>query len=87
MEVVARGEERRGERWRALSVCAKPVHLRRTLAIAIVVGTIFTLVNQLGPFVHGHGTWITGLKVALNYVVPFVVSNLGVLAAHRKDRS
>ena len=68
--------------WRlALQTCRKPANLRRTTTIALVVGTIFTALNQIGPFVHGTGTWVTGLKAAMNYLVPFIVSNFGVMTA------
>jgi sterol desaturase/sphingolipid hydroxylase (fatty acid hydroxylase superfamily) len=84
MEVLARGENPRGGGWRSISVCWRPANLRRTAMIALVVGTIFTLINEVQQFVDGKGTWVTGVKIAVNYLVPFVVANLGVLVAHRK---
>lgn len=64
----------------ALHYCAWPVHLRRTLKIALIVGTWLTLLNQ------GDAFWSEGwdggilIKMALNYLTPFVVSNLGLLS-------
>jgi hypothetical protein len=68
--------------WRAaLVVCRNPTTLRRTLRIAVVVGTVLTIINQLDVIVSGNATWLTGVKIAMNFCVPFIVSNLGVLAA------
>jgi hypothetical protein len=57
-----------------------PVHLRRTLTIALVVGTWLTLANLGDVLISGQATVGTALKVAMNYVTPFVVSNLGLLS-------
>ena len=79
---VAVGEARVDGSWRgALAVVRSPVTLRRTAKIALVVGTLLTLINQLDVLVAGEATWLTGMKIGLNFCVPFVVSNLGVLAA------
>ena len=64
----------------AIAHCAEPRHLRRTVPIAIVVGTVLTLVNQLDVLTSGHATLGTYLKCGANYLVPFVVSNLGLLS-------
>jgi hypothetical protein len=60
-------------------------HLRRTARIALVVGTILTLINQGDVIIRGEATAITWIKVALNYCVPFIVSNLGLLAGKRAE--
>ena len=49
--------------------------------IAVVVGTWLSLMNQGRAIVHGHPPW---LKIALNFLTPFVVSSLGYLAARRR---
>ena len=64
----------------AWQYCAQPTRLRRTVMIALVVGTILTMINQGDVFLSGSATVATVVKTALNYVVPFVVSNLGVLS-------
>jgi hypothetical protein len=71
----------------ALGICLRPEHLRRTLTIAVVVGTILTAINQADVIARGDATSTTLAKAALNYVVPFVVSNLGLLAGKRGDSS
>lgn len=63
-----------------LSVCAQPHHLRRTLTIALIVGLVLTAINHGDAIVSGAATGETAVKTALNFVVPFVVSNLGLLS-------
>jgi hypothetical protein len=69
----------------ALRVCARPEHLRRTVRIALVVGTILTLINQADVILSGDATGLTALKIGLNFCVPFIVSNLGLLAGKRAE--
>src|SRR5712691_3914738 len=64
----------------ALSYCARREHLRRTVRIALVVGVILTIINQLDVLLSGAATTVTVLKCGLNFIVPFVVSNLGLLS-------
>ncbi len=71
----------------ALRTCRAPGNLRRTVRIALVVGCILTLINQGDVIARGAATDLTAIKVALNFVVPFLVSNLGVLAGDRTARS
>jgi hypothetical protein len=77
--------ERRGRAYvaDALSYCRRPAHLRRTLRIALVVGIVLTAINQLDVLLSGHAGTGTYVKCALNFMVPFVVSNLGLLSGRR----
>jgi hypothetical protein len=67
----------------AIAICAEPAHLRRTIRIALVVGVILTVINQADVVIGGDATGLTWVKVGLNFCVPFVVSNLGLLAGER----
>ena len=69
----------------ALRIVFTREHLRSTLKIALVVGTILTLINQLDVILKGEATAFTWVKCALNYCLPFIVSNLGLLAGKRAD--
>lgn len=69
----------------ALRIVLRPEHLRRTLTIALVVGTILTAINQADVIAGGDATLVTWIKTAANYCVPFVVSNLGLLAGKRAE--
>lgn len=68
----------------ALEVCRAPTTLRKTLRIALVVGCVLTAINEGDEIVRGAFTTAVAIKVGLNFVVPFVVSNLGVLAGTRR---
>jgi hypothetical protein len=70
----------------ALSICMRREHLRRTLRIAVVVGVVLTLINQADVIIGGDASAATWIKVGLNFCVPFVVSNLGLLAGERAQR-
>jgi hypothetical protein len=64
----------------ALKVCCRWDHLKATGGIALLVGTWLTFVNQ-ADVIAAHGLDKTLLlKIALNYLTPFVVSNAGLLA-------
>lgn len=66
-----------------MAIVLRPNHLRRTLMIAFIVGLVLTGINQLDVIVAGHATTGTWIKTGLNFCVPFVVSNLGLLSARR----
>ncbi|MFN2505766.1 MAG: nitrate/nitrite transporter NrtS [Acidimicrobiales bacterium] len=68
--------------WReAVGVVLYPPHLRSTLSVAVVVGTVLFCINQLDVVLRGDATAVVWFKSALTYVVPFFVSNVGVLVA------
>ena len=69
----------------ALTVVLRREHLRSTVAIALVVGSVLMLINHFDTIVSGDATRSTWVKVALTYCVPFVVSNLGLLAGKRAE--
>jgi hypothetical protein len=71
----------------ALSVILQPQHLRRTITIALVVGTILTAINHADVIARGDASSATVAKAALNYLVPFIVSNLGLLVGTRGGSS
>jgi hypothetical protein len=69
----------------AIAYCLRREHLRRTLRIALVVGIVLTSINQLDVIVRGGATTVTWIKCGLNFVVPFIVSNLGLLSGRRSE--
>jgi Na+-translocating ferredoxin:NAD+ oxidoreductase RnfE subunit len=70
----------------ALRIVLRREHLRRTIRIALVVGVILTSINQADVIIRGDATAITWVKAAGNFVVPFIVSNLGLLVGKRTER-
>jgi len=58
--------------------------LRRSVMVAVVVGTALNIINQ-GPEMVS-GKWPVIWKLALTYVVPFLVASYGSYAAFRSSR-
>jgi hypothetical protein len=74
--------------WReAVAVIAYPPHLRTTTTIALVVGTLLFCINQLDVVLRGDATAWVWVKGAITYLVPFGVSNAGVLAGRRIEHA
>lgn len=57
--------------------------VRSALPTAAVVGTVLSAVNQGAVVAGGDATIGTWLRIAFNYVVPFVVASVGYLSARR----
>ena len=62
---------------------AQGVTVRTAGPVALVVGTILSAVNQGSTIVEGAATWVTWVRVVVNYCVPFVVASIGFLSACR----
>lgn len=60
------------------------VTFRTCARVAVVVGTILTLVNQGSVILAGDASVATWIRVAVNYLVPFIVSSIGYLAPFRR---
>lgn len=69
----------------ALGIVLLPDHLRRTVRIALVVGIVLTAINQFDVILAGEATALTLVKCGLNFCVPFIVSNLGLLTGRREE--
>ena len=68
--------------WReALQIVTYPAHARKTITIALVIGTVFVAVNQLPLFLSGHADGLVFAKAVMTYLTPFCVSNYSILAA------
>ena len=55
--------------------------LRRCLGIALVVGTVLSLINDGDAILRGGLSGADAARIPLNDVVPFVVSSLGYISA------
>jgi len=80
---VTMGSGRRGHRAAiadAVAYCGASRHLRRTVSTALLVGVVLTAINQSSALAHGHVGAATWVRCALNFAVPFVVSNVGLLS-------
>jgi len=70
----------------AVAVCASAHNLRRTIGVALVVGTLLFVINQLDVVLRGDATTFLWFKIGLTYLVPFCVSNYGILVATKLRR-
>ncbi|MGE3601664.1 MAG: hypothetical protein AB7N70_39690 [Dehalococcoidia bacterium] len=59
----------------------RPAVLRRCLIVAAVVGTVLTAVNLGDVIWQGAVDLRVALKIVANFLVPFVVSNLGAMTS------
>jgi membrane protease YdiL (CAAX protease family) len=68
----------------ALEVVLYRRHLSRTALVAAVVGSVLFAINHLDTVLEGAATTATWVKAGVTYLVPFVVSNVGLLVGtHR----
>ncbi len=70
-------------------VCAvlyRPV-LRRAVWIALIVGTILTIINQGDVLLAGAVTPLVVAKILLTYAVPYSVSTFSALSANRAEET
>lgn len=66
-----------------VAIALRPVHLRRTALVALVVGSWLTAFNHGDELLRGGLDARLAAKIALDYLTPFVVSNVGLLARQR----
>lgn len=63
----------------ALAYCGRRQHHRRSVTTAIIVGLVLTAISQGAVLLDGAATTSTYARCALIFVVPFVVTNVGLL--------
>jgi hypothetical protein len=68
---------------RLLATVLSNQSLSRCVPIALLVGTLLSLINQGTVILGGQASEATWVRVALNYVVPFCVSSAGFFASQR----
>ncbi len=73
------------ESWAQIpAVCLHPRNLASNLVVAAIVGTLLFSINQLDIVLRdgfGPRVW---LKASLTFLVPFLVSNYGLVVGTRK---
>jgi hypothetical protein len=60
--------------------------VRPCVPVAAVVGCVLSAINEGVVVVTGRAGWLTWVQIGLNFVVPFLVSSYGYLAAARVPR-
>jgi hypothetical protein len=81
---MAAGEPTWSSLQEAIHVLAYPPFLRKTIGTALFVGIVQFLINHLDEVLRGEAQTTTWVKGAITCLVPFVVSNWGILIATRK---
>ncbi|GAW49233.1 NAD(P)H-hydrate epimerase [Nocardioides sp. PD653] len=69
--------------WQAGRLIATGATFATATRIALVVGTVLTAVNLGDPILAGQLDPATGVRVVANYLIPYVVSSMGVLSRTR----
>lgn len=64
-------------------VCFDRRNLSQCIGAAVLVGTILFMINQADVVVGGRATAATWVKIGLSYLVPFLVSNYGIVVGSR----
>jgi len=67
-------------------VVTYPQHLKRTVTVALIVGTAFFAMNQLALVAAGRATPLVWLKIALTYLTPLCMSNFGIVSVTRRPK-
>jgi len=60
--------------------------LRTAIPTALIVGSVLCAVNQGTTLLEGQTTGGTWVRMAINYLVPFIVASIGFLGARRTRR-
>jgi hypothetical protein len=68
----------------AVRLILRGVTFHTASRVALVVGTLLTIVNQGAIIVHGDQTSLTWVRVAANYAIPYVVASIGYLTPLRR---
>jgi hypothetical protein len=62
-------------------------YLKRTLGVALTVGSVLFVINHIDVVIDGQADWRVWVKGLLTCFVPFCVSNWGILTASRRPVS
>jgi hypothetical protein len=63
---------------------AKGVTFRTASKIALVVGTLLTVVNQGSVIASGDASLATWVRTVANYLIPYIVASVGYLTPFRR---
>jgi hypothetical protein len=66
-------------------VCFDRFNLIRCVVVALAVGTVLFAINQADVVFSGRATTATWFKVGLTFLVPFLVSQYGIVVASRRS--
>jgi hypothetical protein len=72
-----------GSRRDALQRTFAAPSVRRSVMVALIIGTLLNAINQGPEILAGH--WPVWWKLVLTYFVPFAVASYGSYAAFKND--
>jgi len=79
--------DHQADTWRtwqqASAIVLAPRQLRRTVTLALIIGSVFVAMNQFSIILAGNADTIIWLKATMTYLTPLLVSNFGTLSATR----
>lgn len=70
----------------ALTLLFRGYTVRTAAPVALLVGTVLSVVNQFDVFLSGQATAGTWIRVGVNFLVPFTVTSWGYLSGRRIPR-
>ena len=68
----------------ACVLIVKGVTFKTASRIAVIVGTLLTVVNQGAVIVGGHAGTATWMRTIANYLIPYTVASVGYLSPFRQ---
>lgn len=68
----------------ACVLIARGVTFRTASKIALVVGTLLTVVNQGSVIASGDASLATWVRTVANYLIPYIVASVGYLTPFRR---
>lgn len=69
--------------WQAVGLILRGATWHPCGRVALIVGTLLTAVNQTAVFVGDWNHPVLWVRVVANYAIPYTVSSIGLLSAHR----
>ena len=70
----------------AIGLILRGVTFPTAIRVALVVGTLLSVINQGGVVMSGDAGAVTGVRVVCNYLIPYTVASIGYLAPFRRRR-
>ena len=67
----------------AVALILRGITFHTASRVALVVGTLLTVINQGEVMMSGQQTTATYVRIAFNYLIPYTVASIGYLAPLR----
>jgi len=67
----------------AAGLIVRGATVRTAIPVAVIVGTVLSIVNEGQVVAGGHAGATTWIRIGVNYAIPFVVASIGYVAPFR----